>query len=113
MAGNKFTRWAGGSIAATCVGVLMFAAPAAAQTYSDGGGNNTNQGTDTNTGNTGDNGAGAGGVGTEDDGVVTQVSDDLAFTGSDARSLALIGTGIAGAGALLIVTSKRREPEAA
>lgn len=137
-------RRAAASVAAGCIGLLLLAAPASAQTYSktqdnttnqpeddnSGGSNDTgnggsNTGNDgTNTGNDGTNNGGTtpddttttpdGNSGTPTDGTpVGQVDEDLAFTGSDARSLALIGAGVAGAGALLIVATRRREAELA
>lgn len=141
-------RRAAASVAAGCIGLLLLAAPASAQTYSKTQDNTTNQPEDDNSGgsndtgndgsNTGNDGSNTGNDGTNNGGTdnggttpddattpdgnsgtptdgtpVGQVDEDLAFTGSDARSLALIGAGVAGAGALLIVATRRRETELA
>ena len=141
MTRTGIARRTAASVAAGCIGLLLLAAPVAAQTYSKNQDNSTNQSEDDNTGgsdgttdgsdsgndgsNTGNDGTDNGGStpdtdttpdgnsGTPTDGTpVGQVDEDLAFTGTDARSLALIGAGVAGAGALLIVATRRREAEA-
>ncbi len=101
---------------AACAAALMFAiAPASAQTYSDNSDNSTNQDQDTN--DPGDNGSPDDDSNStnvpDDDGVVAQVDEgdgggDLAFTGADSLSLALIGFGVAGAGVFLVMTSRRK-----
>jgi len=140
MTRTRIAQKAAASVAAGCIGLLLVAAPASAQTYSNNENNTTNQPEDNNPGdsdgttggsdngnntgnNPGNNDDGStpdpvddpgGNSGTPNDGTpVGQVDEDLAFTGGDARSLALIGAGIAGAGAMLIVATRRREAEAA
>lgn len=112
-----------GAFGAACAtALLLTVAPAGAQTYSNGSDGSTGQGSDGGTTTTttmpggGDTGTGStGGTGDTggDGGVVGQADDggDLAFTGSDTISLALIGAGIATAGGLLVVGSRRRVDE--
>ena len=98
---TKIARRTTASVAASFVGLLMLAGPVSADPYSDAKDNTTEQERDT----------GSTDPGTTNDAAVGQVDDDLAFTGSDARSLALVGVAVAGAGALLVVTSRRRNAE--
>jgi len=140
MTRTGIARKAAASVVAGCIGLLLLGAPVAAQTYSNNQDNTTNQPEDDNTGgsdgstggsDTGNDGSNSGNDGTDNGGTtpgtettpdgnsgtptdgtpVGQVDEDLAFTGADARSLALIGAGVAGAGALLIVATRRREAE--
>ncbi len=106
-----------GLIVVASLAVIAFAAaPAGAQTYSNGSDGSTGQGQDDGTTTTttattqpGSSGTGSSGGGS-DDGVVGQADDGggLAFTGADSLSLALIGAGVAIAGGLLVVGSRRR-----
>ncbi len=116
-------------VSAAFVAMLMVAAPAGAQTYSDGGGNNTgtivdNPGdtdadTDTDTDTGTDTDAGTDTDGPTNNGGTTGADDDLgqvdegelAFTGGDALSLAVIGSAAVGAGALLMAASRRKNED--
>lgn len=121
---RSLSRRIGVLLAATAGVLALAAAPVGAQTYSDGGDGSTGQDTDTNPSPTttpttptttpttpttpGATDPGTGGNGGDE--VVAQADDNgaLAFTGSDSRSLALIGAGIVTAGGLLVVSSRRK-----
>jgi len=102
-------------------GLLMVAAPAGADTYGNGQGNNTGQGTDQGSttttqvttttqattttvgnGSNGSNGSTGNESGTNGD------NGNLAFTGTDALTLALIGAGATGAGLVLVASTRKR-----
>ena len=108
---TKIAQRVTASVAASFVGLLLLAGPVSADAYSDAEDNNTGQERDPGTTDPGATDPGVTTPGTIDDTPVGQVDDDLAFTGSDARSLALIGATIAGAGGVLVVTSRRRNAE--
>ncbi len=120
---TSLRRLVGGCVLAAA---LLTAAPAGASTYDNGSDGSTgtsvdNPTTDGGTGGTGTVGGdttpdgatpttqapGAGGTGGDDLGNVDD--GELAFTGSDALSLAAIGGALLGAGALMVTASRRRE----
>ncbi len=115
---------------ALLAGLLMVAGPAGADTYGNGEGNNTGQGTDqgsttttqvtttttqatTTTVGEGSNGSNGSNGSTGNDSGTDGDNGNLAFTGTDALTLALIGAGATGAGVILVAsTRKRRHAEA-
>ncbi len=99
-------------VSAAFAAMLMVAAPAGAQTYTDGGGNNTGTGVD-NPDGTDPDGTTGGGTGNADGGDLGQVDDggELAFTGGDALSLVAIGGAAIGAGAVLVAVTRRKDEQ--
>ena len=102
-------------------GLLLVGAPAGADTYGNGQGNNTGQGSDPGSstttqvttttvattttvgnGSNGSNGSTGGDSGTNGN------SGNLAFTGTDALTLAIIGAGATGAGLVLVASTRKR-----
>lgn len=105
------TAIAGGAVAA----LVMVGGPAGAQTYTDGSGNDAGVvadpgSTTTTEGNTTTDGSGGGAP--ADSGDLGQVDGgELAFTGGDAVSLAVIGAAVVGAGGVLVASSRRNDDE--
>ena len=119
---NRRTGRRGLVAGALLAGLLMVASPAGADTYGNGEGNNTGQGTDQGSttttevtttttqattttvgqGSNGSNGSPGNDAGTNSD------NGNLAFTGTDAITLALIGAGATGAGVVLVASSRKR-----